>query len=99
MDTVERFFEHFERLSREADVPSLVELFAPTFIVGNPSGSQVASAAMLQLAIPRRQKLFESLGCISTQLVAVRPTALDPRFSVVRTEWRWVFERGVAPAV
>jgi len=94
---MESFFRTFEQLSAAWNAAELAGLYAPSFLMAGPNGSQVVRASDLQHAIPKRKELFESLGCTSTHLAALEETGLDDRYSLVRTKWRWRFERSPAP--
>ena len=96
---MESFFRRFEQLSAESKAADLAGLYAPAFLLAAPGGSQVVRAAELQHAIVKRKELFTTLGCTSTDLLAVDETVLDDRYSLVRTEWRWRFERPSEAAV
>ncbi len=90
---MESFFRTFEQLSAESDAAGVAGLYAPSFLFAGPSGSQLVRAADLQHAAAKRKELFKSLGWTSTQLVTLQETSLDDRYSLVRTEWHWRFER------
>ncbi len=90
---MESFFRRFEHLTAESNAAELAGLYATTFLLAGPNGSQLVRAADLQQAIPKRKDLFKSLGCTSTQLVTVDENVLDDRYSFVRAEWCWRFER------
>ena len=63
------------------------------------AGGQPVRAADLQQAIPKRKDLFKSLGCTSTHLATLEETVLDDRYSLVRAEWHWRFERSFEAVV
>jgi hypothetical protein len=90
---MESFFRTFEQLSAESNAAELAGLYAPSFLLAGPSGSQLVRAADLQQAIPKRKDLFKTLGCTSTHLATLQETVLDDRYSLVRAEWHWRFER------
>ena len=90
---MESFFRTFEQLSAEGNAADLAGLYAPSFLLAGPSGSQLVRAADLQHAISKRKDLFKTLGCTSTDLATLQETGLDDRYSLVRTEWHWRFER------
>jgi len=96
---MESFFRTFEQLSAASNAAELAGLYAPSFLLAGPNGSQVVRAGDLQHAITKRKELFESLGCTSTSLAALEETGLDDRYSLVRTEWRWRFERSAEAPV
>ena len=90
---MESFFRTFEQLSAESNAADHAGLYASSFLLAGPSGSQLVRAADLQQAIPKRKDLFKTLGCTSTHLATLQETSLDDRYSLVRTEWHWRFER------
>jgi hypothetical protein len=90
---MESFFRTFEQLSAESKAADLAGLYAPSFLLAGPSGSQLVRAADLQQAIAKRKDLFKTLGCTSTHLATLQETSLDDRYSLVRTEWYWRFEQ------
>ena len=90
---MESFFRTFEQLSADSNAAELAGLYAPSFLLAGPSGSQLVRAGDLQQAIPKRKDLFKTLGCTSTHLATLQETSLDDRYSLVRTEWQWRFER------
>ena len=96
---MESFFRTFEELTAESNAADLAGLYAPSFLLAGPSGSQLVRAADLQQAISKRKDLFKTLGCTSTHLATLQETRLDDRYSLVRTEWRWRFERSAEAPV
>ena len=91
--SMESFFRTFEQLSAESNAAGLAALYAPSFLLAGPGGSQLVRAADLEQAIPKRKDLFKTLGCTSTHLATLQETVLDDRYSLVRAEWHWRFER------
>lgn len=96
---MESFFRTFEQLSAESKAAELAGLYATSFLLAGPSGSQLVQAAHLQQAIVKRKDLFKALGCTSTHLATLQETRLDDRYSLVRTEWHWRFEQPSQPLV
>ena len=90
---IESFFRTFEQLNAESNAADLAGLYAPSFLLAGPGGSQLVRAADLEQAIPKRKDLFKTLGCTSTHLATLQETVLDDRYSLVRAEWHWRFER------
>jgi hypothetical protein len=90
------FFERFESLSAASDVDSLVVMYAPNFMIAGPNGAQVVRPADILRAIPKRKQLLESAGHRETALIGFEETPLTDRYSLVRVEWRWRFERAGA---
>ena len=92
------FFERFETLSAAADADSLVAMYAPNFMLAGPNGVQVVRSADILRAIPKRKQLLDSAGHRETALIGFEETPLTDRYSLVRVEWRWRFERaGITP--
>ena len=86
------FFERFQRLNAGADVEKLIELYASSVMVAGPAGPNVITAPHLLGAISKRKQLFDDAGHRKTALVGFEEIPLTPRYSLVRTEWQWVFE-------
>src|SRR5262245_53991849 len=87
------FFERFQRLNADGHVEKLVELYAPSVMVAGPAGSHVVTAEQLLGAVSKRKRLLDDAGHRETALVGFEETPLTPRYSLVRTEWRWTFEQ------
>ena len=95
---IQAFFEKFQKHNASGEAQDLVSLYAPVFLMAGASGSQTVKAADLLQAIPKRKQMLKSIGHRSTTLVSLQETALDGRYSLVRTGWRWQFDRaGDAP--
>ena len=67
-------------------------MYAATLMVAGPGGTQVLTSAELLRTVPRREALFDAAGHRSTTLVGFDEQALTPRYSLVRTDWQWLFE-------
>ena len=91
------FFQTFERLSATGDAEALAGLYAATFLSAGPDGVQTVKTTDLIKVIPKRKEILESIGCQSTKLASVEETKLDDHYSLVRTEWRWRFDRADGP--
>lgn len=88
-----RFVQEFARNSAEGNLAALVAQFADTFLYAGPQGSQWVRTEDFVLALPKRKETFESFGHKRTELVEVQETWLDDRYTMVRTRWRFIFER------
>jgi hypothetical protein len=88
---VEQFFHAFERSSDAGDIPMLLTQFAETFMAAGPQGTQCVRAADFAVALPKRKKFVDDLGCESTSLAALEQTWLDGRFVLAKTRWRMRF--------
>ena len=93
MTSVEQFFRQYAELTEKGSVPELVACFADVFLVGGPRGALAIRASDFALKLPKRMKLFESLGCRKTELAGLEETRLDARHVSARTRWRFTFER------
>jgi len=62
-------------------------------MIAGPNGAQVVRSADLLRAIPKRKQLLDSAGHRDTALIGCEETPLTDRYSLVRVEWRWRFER------
>jgi hypothetical protein len=93
MDAIETFFSDFEKYSNQNDADRLASQYSDTFMTADSSGTRVVQATDLRAFIPKRKQLFASIGYRSTTLVSIQQTKLDDRYVLVRTEWRWQFDR------
>jgi len=92
------FFERFGTLTAASDADSLVAMYAPSVMIAGPNGAQVVKPADVLRAIPKRTQLLDAAGHRETALIGCEETPLTDRYSLVRAEWRWRFERaGVKP--
>jgi hypothetical protein len=94
---VETFFEEYKRNSNLNETGAVISQFAETFLVAGSQGAQVITASAFALALPRRKKQFEEMGCRSTDLMSLRETALGNHYVMAETEWRMTFVRGEKP--
>lgn len=85
-------FERFQRHGASADASALADMYAATLMVAGPGGAQVLTSADLLRAVPKREALFDAAGHRSTTLIGFDEQALTPRYSLVHTEWQWLFE-------
>src|SRR5262245_5878573 len=93
MDKIESFFRDFENYTNLNDADRLASMYSDTFLTADPSGTRVVEATALRAFIPKRKQLFAGIGYRSTTLVSVNPSKLDDRYSLVRAEWRFEFDR------
>lgn len=92
-NAVECFFRAYERNINSGDMEALVSQFADLFFALGPRGAQSVRASDFGVALPKRKQLFDNLGCQSTSLVALSPTALNARYILTRTQWKMTFGR------
>jgi len=85
------FFEQFQTLSAVADIDGLAAMHAPQIMFAGPNGPMIVTSADLLRAIPRRKQLLDLAGHRDTTLIECEETPLTPRYSLVRTQWRWRF--------
>jgi hypothetical protein len=90
---IESFFAAFAQHMDKQDIAEITACYAEVFLAGGPQGAQPVRAADFALALPKRYKLFEGLGCRSTELVGLQENRLDARYVSARTQWRLTFER------
>ena len=88
---METFFRNHERNSNSGAIAPLISQFADVFMVGGPQGAQVVQANAFALAVPKRKKQFDDMGWQSTELVSLRETTLNGRYTMVETRWRMTF--------
>jgi hypothetical protein len=88
-NAMETFFRNHERNSNSGAIE--VSQFADVFMVAGPQGAQVVQATAFALALPKRKKLFDDMGCQATELVSLRETSLNGSYTMVETRWRMTF--------
>jgi hypothetical protein len=91
---METFFHEFNHNSNLSETGAVISQFAETFMVADPQGAQVVPANAFALALPRRKKQFEEMGCRSTELKSLRETTLGNHYVMAETEWQMTFARG-----
>ena len=64
------------------------------FLLASPQGPQVIPANAFALALPKRKKLFEEMGCRSSDLISLRETKLGNDYLMAETEWQMTFAQG-----
>ena len=95
-ESIESFFKDFEKNTNQDDVERLTSQYADPFMAADATGARLVHAADLRAMIPKRKQLFKSIGHRSTTLVSLHETKLDDRYVMVKTQWRWQFDRGTA---
>lgn len=93
-DTVQGFFEQFEAHSTKGEFEAAASMFAETFVAAGPDGSQAVRARDFALALPKRRKRFEEMGCRRSTLLSVTAKKLDSRFTLAETRWQMEFGPG-----
>ena len=88
-----RFIEDFARNSREGKGAELIAQLGESFLFAGAQGCQWVRAGDFALALPKRKEIFEAAGHRWTELVDAEETWLGERYALVRTRWRFVFER------
>lgn len=92
--TIEEFLRAFEHTGNRRDNDALVSQFAETFLVAGPDGARAVRASDFALALPKRQKMFDEMGCRSTKLDSVVVTKLDECYVMAETKWLMRFAHG-----
>ena len=87
------FFARFGTLGAACDVDGLAAMYAPSVMIAGANGAHVVTPADILRAIPKRKQLLDSAGHRETTLIGCEETPLTDRYSLVRVEWRWRFER------
>src|SRR5438552_8591431 len=90
-NAIEQFFRTFESNASSDNVEAVISQFADVFMAANPQGTQAVRASDFALALPRKKQYIDSLGCNSTQLVSLRETRLDARYTMASTQWKMTF--------
>ena len=91
---MEIFFQDFERNSNLSESDASISQFAEMFLFAGPQGAQVVPANAFALALPRRKKQFQEMGCQSTDLISLRETTLGNDYVMAETAWQMTFAQG-----
>jgi hypothetical protein len=97
-DILTAFFQEFQHATNSADIDSILPKFADPFTVATPQGPQIVRAADFAGFLPRRKALFDQLGCQQVSLASLKPTPLNPHFTLVDTTWQMRFAPPGQPA-
>jgi hypothetical protein len=90
---VQSFFEMFAAKNAAGDLDGVLQLFAPTVMIAGPNGTNVLPSNAMAAAIRNRKQRLDSLGVPSATLVDCDTIALDDRYTLARTEWRFDLSR------
>ena len=90
-ESITTFLRAFERTDTRDEVSALAGCFADTFLVAGPDGTMAVKRGDFVLALPRRKKMFDEMGCRSTKLGSAMITSLDDRYAMAETTWNMGF--------
>jgi len=91
-ESITTFLRAFERTSHPEDIATLAECFADTFLVAGPDGTMAVKRGDFALALPRRKKMFDEMGCRSTKLGSAVVNRFDARYAMAETIWKMDFK-------
>ena len=92
--TIETFFTRYATLALGSEPEALAALYAPTFIVGGPQGSQAFTNDARLLDWLRQVSDFNRQhGMRSLAVHAVRGTTLSPLHTLATVTWDAQFEK------
>jgi len=89
--TVEEFFRRYEQANNDFDVHLIAALYGDTFMFGNPQGVQAVKKEDFVRVLPRRKDLMKASGLLSSRLDSLETTALDSKYTLVKTVWTMSF--------
>jgi hypothetical protein len=87
-----RFLSLYARHTALDDISAIVSHFADPFLSAGPAGTQCVRVADFAAALPSKKALFDRLRSQPTELISVSETALDSRYVLARTTWRFSFQ-------
>ena len=90
--SITAFLRSFERTDTRGDVAALATCYADTFLVAGPDGSRAVRREDFALALPKRERMFEEMGCRSTKLGSAVVSSLDDRYAMAETTWKMDFK-------
>jgi len=96
-ESITAFLRTFERTETREEVSTLASCYAETFFVAGPDGSRAVRREDFALALPRRKKMFDEMGCRWSKLGSAVVTRLDERYAMAETTWKMGFKRGEGP--
>ena len=96
-ESITVFLRTFERSETREEVSTLASCYAETFFVAGPDGSRAVRREDFALALPRRKKMFDEMGCRWSKLDSAVVTRLGDRYAMAQTTWKMGFERGEGP--
>jgi hypothetical protein len=85
--TVEEFFRRYEQANKDFDVHLIAALYADTFMFGNPQGVQAIKKEDFVKVLPRRKDFMKAAGLLSSRVESVESSALDSKYTLVKTAW------------
>ncbi|HYK36322.1 hypothetical protein [Alloacidobacterium sp.] len=89
--TTAQFMRNFEYNSNVFDMPALIAQFAETIMVAGTEGVNVVRASDFASVLPKRKKLFDEMGCRTSELISMKETAINTRYRLIDTQWRMLF--------
>src|SRR5262249_36346713 len=90
--TVEEFFRRYEQANKDFDVHVIADLYADTFMFGNQQGVQAIKKEVFVNVLPRRKDFMKTAGLLSSRVESVESSALDSKYTLVKTVWNMSFQ-------
>jgi hypothetical protein len=90
---VQEFFDQYTRSRSALDIDLIASQYPDAFMMAGPAGARVAEKASVLAAFAKGQELLKALGHKSTRVRALDETRLDDRYTLVRAQFVWRFER------
>jgi hypothetical protein len=90
---VQEFFDQYARSRSALDTALIASQYPDAFMMAGPAGVRVAEKASVLAALAKGQELLKALGHKSTIIRALDETRLDDRYTLVRAQFVWRFER------
>src|SRR5215469_12785458 len=89
--TIQEFFRRYEQANNDFDVQLIATLYADTFLFGNPQGVQAVKKEDFVKVLPRRKDFMKAAGLLSSRVDSVEPSALDTKYTLVKSAWNMSF--------
>ena len=93
---MQAFFERYEESRNTFDQALIESQYADTFMFAGPAGARATDKPAVLAALARGRELFKTRGHKMTRLVAVSETSIDERYTLVRAQFVWRFEKEAA---
>lgn len=90
---VREFFERYVRSRNTMEAGLIDEQYPDAFMFAGPGGARIAEKQVVMAGLTKGHQLFKALGHRSTTLASLNEMMLDERYTLVRAQFVWHFEK------
>src|SRR5215469_11208038 len=91
--SVEGFFRTYEAATRAQDATRVAELYAQSFVFGDPARTMTITREDFAKAIPMRRAFFSEIGLEGTSLAACEVQQLTQGYCLANVRWTMHFRK------